>query len=194
MISQARGGVSIIKETRASSQTKDNRIKSLEDLVIKIGYNPSDIKVAEKLIKKKNEDIAALKKKLKFPHSEHPQTNEVLESQTHQEEMMDLILQINTQMKEMEKELDELIQLKHASLETTTATAIPIVTIAVPSTLEASLAPTAPLATKLPAATTTTSATYSTTKTTHPKDEASKLVKTMEDMSIQTTEVNRLKE
>lgn len=95
-----------------SSPAKDNRIKSLEDLVIELGHDPNDIKAAKKLIKKKNEDIATLKKQLKLPHSEYPQTKEVLESQTHQEEMMDLVLQLNDQLKEMEKELDSLIQLK----------------------------------------------------------------------------------
>jgi len=63
---------------KASSQAKDNLIKSLENLVIENGYNPNDIKVVEKLIKKKNEDIAALKKKLKLNPSEHPQIKEVL--------------------------------------------------------------------------------------------------------------------
>jgi len=87
----------------------------------------------------------------------------------------------------MEKELDNLIQLKEASLEKTTTTIIPIVTIAVPSTLAASLAHTAPLTTSLP------SVTSSTTVATQPSDEASKLVKAMEDMSIQTTKINRLK-
>ena len=80
------------KLEKASSQAKENRIKSLEDLAIELGYNPNDVKATEKLIKKKNEDIAALKKKLKLPHSEHPKTKKVLESQTQQEEMMDLIL------------------------------------------------------------------------------------------------------
>lgn len=37
------------KLERASSQAKDNRIKSLEDLVMEMGYNPNDVKVAEKL-------------------------------------------------------------------------------------------------------------------------------------------------
>jgi len=59
--------------------------------------------------------------------------------------------------------------------------------------LAASLAPTTPLATTLPTASATTSATGS-TATTHPSDEASKLVKAMEYMSIQTIEINRLKE
>jgi len=47
---------------KAPSKPKDNRIKSLEDLVIELGHDPNDIKVVEKLIKKKNEDIVALKK------------------------------------------------------------------------------------------------------------------------------------
>ena len=38
---------------RASLQAKDNRIKSLEDLIIELGHNPKDIKAAEGLIKKK---------------------------------------------------------------------------------------------------------------------------------------------
>jgi len=32
---------------KVSSLAKDNRIKSLEDLVIKIGYDPKDINVAQ---------------------------------------------------------------------------------------------------------------------------------------------------
>ena len=54
----------------------------------------------------------------------------------------------------------------------------------------ASLAPTAPVDTTLPIA----SATGSTTAAAHPSDEASKLVKAMQYMSIHTTEINRLKE
>ena len=67
----------------------------MEDLVIELGHDPSDIKAAKNLIKKKNEDIAALKKLLKLPHLQHPQTKEVLERQTNHEEMMDLVLQLN---------------------------------------------------------------------------------------------------
>lgn len=56
------------KLEKASSYAKDNIIKSLEDLVIELGHDPNDVKAAEKLISKKNEDIAALRKKLKLPH------------------------------------------------------------------------------------------------------------------------------
>lgn len=57
---------------RASSQAKDNRIKSLEELVIGLGYNLKDVKSTEALIKKKYEDIATFRKKLKLPRSRHP--------------------------------------------------------------------------------------------------------------------------
>jgi len=36
-------------------------------MIIELGHDPMDIKVAEKLIKMKNEDIAAPKKQLKLP-------------------------------------------------------------------------------------------------------------------------------
>jgi len=46
---------------KASSQDKDNRIKTLEELIIGLGHDPKDVKAAEALIKKKDEDIAALR-------------------------------------------------------------------------------------------------------------------------------------
>ena len=46
---------------KASSQAKDTRIKSLEDLVIELGHDTKDIKATEQLIKRKNDDIVALK-------------------------------------------------------------------------------------------------------------------------------------
>lgn len=57
------------------------------------------MKASEKLIKKKNNDIAALKKQLKIPPLHHPQTVEVLETKK-EEELMDLVLKLNDQLKE----------------------------------------------------------------------------------------------
>lgn len=47
---------------KASSQAKDNIIKSLEEFIIELGHDPKDIKAVESLIKKKNEDITTLRK------------------------------------------------------------------------------------------------------------------------------------
>jgi hypothetical protein len=51
-----------LKLEKISSFTKDNRIKTLEELVLKIGYDPSNVKEVEEMIKKKNADIASLRK------------------------------------------------------------------------------------------------------------------------------------
>jgi hypothetical protein len=55
-----------LKLEKISSFAKDNRIKTLEELVLKIGYDPSNVKAAEEMIKKKNADIASLRKQLKL--------------------------------------------------------------------------------------------------------------------------------
>ena len=56
---------------------KDTRIKSLEDLVIKIGHDPSDVKTSKEIIKSKNVYIQALRNQLTLPSTEHPQAKEV---------------------------------------------------------------------------------------------------------------------
>ena len=55
-----------LKMEKISSLAKDNRIKSLEDLIIKIGYDPKYLNVSKEIIKEKNLDIASLRKQLKF--------------------------------------------------------------------------------------------------------------------------------
>ena len=66
-----------LKIDKISSLAKDTRIKSLEDLVIKLVYDPSDIKVAEEMINNSNVDIQALRKQLKLPTTEHKQAKDV---------------------------------------------------------------------------------------------------------------------
>ena len=53
---------------------------------------------------------------MKIPQLQHPQTVEVVESQTRHEELMDLVPKLNDQLKEKEKELDALIQLKQSDV------------------------------------------------------------------------------
>jgi len=59
-----------LKIEKISSLAKDNRFKSLEGLVIKIGYDLIDIKAVEDIIKKTNADITTLRKQLKLPSIE----------------------------------------------------------------------------------------------------------------------------
>ena len=75
---------------KASLYAKDLRIKSLEELVLQVGYDLANVKAAEQLVKKKN-DIAALRKQLKMPSSKHPQANKIIEGQNEKDDMMNLI-------------------------------------------------------------------------------------------------------
>jgi len=63
---------------KMSSLAKDNRIKTLEEIIIDLGHDPKDPKGVRTLMKKKYDDIAALKKRLRLPPTKHPQTAEVV--------------------------------------------------------------------------------------------------------------------
>lgn len=63
-----------------------------------MGYGPRNVKGVEKLIKKKNANIVALKKQLKFPPTEHQHAKEVLENQNQKDEIMNRILQLSAQI------------------------------------------------------------------------------------------------
>ena len=91
-----------LKLEKISSLAKDTNIKSPEDLVIKLGYDPSDVKVAEEIVRRKNEDIAALKKQPKLPSIEYPWTKEVGEPKKQKEEMFKIIIKQKSQIKDME--------------------------------------------------------------------------------------------
>jgi len=101
---------------------------------------------------------------------------------------MDLVLKLNDQLKETEKELDTLIQLKQSDITTTSPNVIPIVSTALPSMLAASLATIAPMPTTQPVSAKSTSVAGAS------GEKAIELVKAMEEMSIQATKMNKLKE
>ena len=84
-----------LKIKKVYSLAKDNKVKSLEDLVIKIGYDPSDVKVAEDIIRNKNISIALFRKQLKIPSIEPPQNKEIGENEKHKEEIIKLIIEKN---------------------------------------------------------------------------------------------------
>ena len=62
---------------------------------------------------------------------------------------MELVLKLNDQQKEIENEFETLIRSKESDMATTSTNFIPTISTTVPSTLAASLAPTAPPNTSL---------------------------------------------
>jgi len=100
---------------KASSLAKDNRIKYLEDIIIELGHDPKDPKSIQALIKKKEDDIAALRKHLKLPITMHPMTTDIVEKKS-QEDEMDLLIKMNERLAETEKALEEALQGKQGEL------------------------------------------------------------------------------
>lgn len=84
-----------LKLENMSSLAKDTKIKGLEDLVIKLGLDPKDIKAADEIIKSKNVDIQALRKQLNLPTTEHPQAQEVNQLEKEKENMLWMIVEQN---------------------------------------------------------------------------------------------------
>jgi phage terminase large subunit-like protein len=78
---------------KISSFAKDNRIKMLEELVLKIGYDPSNVTEVEDMLKKKNVDIESLRKQLKLPPTEDSQAKEIAEKEGEKDEMLKLIME-----------------------------------------------------------------------------------------------------
>jgi hypothetical protein len=117
-----------LKMEKISSFAKDNRIKTLEEMVLKIGYDPSNVKAAEEMIKKKNADIASLRKQLKLPPTEDSQAKEIAEKEGEKDEMLKLLMEQNAQLKEMEAEMEKLLKEKEQlkPMEVIPLSAIPI--------------------------------------------------------------------
>ena len=91
-----------LKLEKVSSFEKDRRIKTLEDLVVNIGYDPSNVNAIEEIIKKKNVDIATLRKQLKIPATKDPLVKDIEENETQKIDKMKLIMEHNAQLKKME--------------------------------------------------------------------------------------------
>ena len=91
---------------RASSQAKDNRIRSLEEIIVEIGHNPNDIKGIQEILKLRDADMAALRKKVKLPATIHPQTDEVAQ-QRMEKDATDLLIAIYMQLQQTQEKLGE---------------------------------------------------------------------------------------
>lgn len=123
-----------LKMEKISSLAKDTKIKYLEDLVVKLGYAPKNVKVSEEMIKRKNADIRALRKQLKLATTEDPQTNEIGELEKEKENMLKIIIEHNTQIQKMETKLETLLNEKEQQATQTAITplaAIPITGISI---------------------------------------------------------------
>ena len=91
---------------RASSQLKDNRIRSLEEIIIEIGHDPKDIKGIQEILKLRDADMAALRRKIKLPATIHPQTDDVAQ-QRHDQEATTLLISLYKELIRTQDKLGE---------------------------------------------------------------------------------------
>jgi hypothetical protein len=127
-----------LKLEKISSFAKDSRIKMLEELVLKIRYDPSNVKAVKDMLKNKNVDIASLRKQLKQPPTEDSQEKEITETKGEKDEMLKLIMEQNAQLKEMEVELEKLVKEKEQSkpMEVIPLSAVPLTGVSTTSVVE----------------------------------------------------------
>jgi hypothetical protein len=124
-----------LKLEKISSFSKDNRIKTLEELVLNIRYDTLNVKLVEEMLKKKNVDIASLRKQLKMPPIEDSQAKEIAETEGGKDEILKLITKQNAQLKEMEAELEKLVKEKEQSkpMEVIPLSAVPLIGVSTTS-------------------------------------------------------------
>ena len=91
---------------KASSQAKDNRIRSLEDIIIELGHDPKDPKAVQGLLKERDADIAALRKMVKIPATLHPQTEDVAQ-QRRDQDVTAMLITLHKQLVQTEGKLVE---------------------------------------------------------------------------------------
>jgi hypothetical protein len=151
---------------------KDNRIKTLEEMVLKISYDPSNIKAAEEMIKKNNADIVSLRKQLKIPPTEESQAKEIEDKEGEKDEILKLLMEQNAQLKEMEAEMEKLLKEKE---QMKPMEVIPLSSIPISGASTSSV-------TTIPSATLVT-----------PQEGTTDLAKSMEKMNLQEIEISGLK-
>jgi hypothetical protein len=157
---------------KISSFAKDNKIKTLEELVLKIRYDPSNVKEDEEMIKKKNADIASLRNQLKLPPTVDSQVNEIAETEGEKDEMLKLIMEKNAQLKEMEVEMENIMKEKEQlkPMEFIPLSAVPLSGVSTTSLVE------------VPSANPLTS-----------QEKTVELAKSMEKMNLQEIKISKLK-
>lgn len=126
----------------------------MEEIIIELGHDPNDPKGIQALMKKKDEDIAALRRQIKLPATLHPQTAEVAQPKEEQD-VVAILMTLQKRLIETEGALEASLKTKQGELAsqptqtTTTTDVVPLVTTTVDpptsQTLEAGPSSSAPI-------------------------------------------------
>ena len=75
-----------MKKEKAMSRAWQTQVKTYENELIVAGVKPKEKQLVKKLLDEKEKVIKYLKKKLKIPVTDHPQTKELVELQKERDE------------------------------------------------------------------------------------------------------------
>lgn len=77
----------------------------MEEIIIELGHDPNDPKGVQALMKKKDEDIATLRRQIKLPATLHPQTASVAQ-QKEEQDVVALLMTLHKRLVETEGALE----------------------------------------------------------------------------------------
>lgn len=157
---------------------------------MELRHDPKYAKGIKALVKKKEEDIASLRKQLKLPPSRHPQIAEIIEQKL-DEDMMDLLIKLNERLTDIEQALEKSLKEKQGEQTSQPPEVIPIVTTIVPSTIGSALAPNVPAITTqvIIGKSSTRAAPSSSTNMS-----IEELIKAMEELKLQVSQLKLVKD
>lgn len=120
-----------LKKEKAMSKASQTQVKEYENELIGVGVQPKEKQSVKKLLDEKEKVIKSLKKQLKIPNIDHPQTEELVELQKErddfEQETLNLkakILQLTQDKEQLEQQVNNVVSAQvptQASAESITA-------------------------------------------------------------------------
>lgn len=117
-----------LKNEKSSNKEKQLKIIDLEQQIVKLVQNPSDMALVQAMLKEKDKEISSLKKKLNIPTVEHSQTVEVLAIQYELEKDMigsqalkDKITTLENELNKLKKQNQDILLQKDTALQSSSS-------------------------------------------------------------------------
>jgi hypothetical protein len=99
-----------LKQEKTTSRVRQMRIEDLEKKLLRIRDNATDEEPIHELITSKDNEIIILKRQLKMIDLDHVQTPKIMAIQKEKEQLLNVIAQLNEQVKFLQQQIEVLKQ------------------------------------------------------------------------------------
>jgi hypothetical protein len=99
-----------LKQEKTTSRVRHMRIEDLEKKLLRIRDNATDEEPIQEMITSKDNEIIILKRQLKMIDLDHVQTPEIMAIQKEKEQLLNVIAQLNEQVKFLQQQIEVLKQ------------------------------------------------------------------------------------